>query len=391
MAPARVRMLRAAAVVLALALVAAGVTWGVTRSGRSSDLTVMTRNLYLGGDINRPIVAAAGQTGAAALLSLAHANHELRAVVDRTDFSTRSRLLAREIARTSPDVVALQEVALWRRGPLELDQLGVPNADQVDLDFLAILQQSLDREGVGYDVVTEQTETDVEAPAFTGSPLDGTVADARDVRLTLRDVILVRTGADLIVAGQGGGQYRARVDVGLGGLPFTILRGYTWIDLRLHQGMVRVVDTHLESQSADLALAQAQELLTGPATGPGAAVVLCDCNSDPLRTEVRPGDRVPASAAYAAVVGGGFTDQWLSQPAPPPGAVTAVLSETVDDPTPARLDRRLDHVFARGAGRTTVTSVRGEITGVGPTDRDLASGLWASDHAGVVMRLRVSG
>ena len=389
MTAARLRTIRIAAVVVILGLVAAGATWRVTRPGPAVELTVMTRNLYLGGDINRPIAAAGGQTGSAAVLSLANANDELRRVVDRTDFPTRSRLLAREIARTQPDVVGLQEVALWRHGPLQLDQLGVPNADQVDLDFLALLQQSLEREGVRYAVVAEQTGTDVEAPAFTGSPLNQTVADARDVRLTLRDVILVRRDAGLVVTGQGGGHYQARVEVGLGGLPFTVVRGYTWVDLRLPQGPLRVVDTHLESQSADLALAQARELLAGPASGPGATVVLCDCNSDPLRTETRPGDGVPGSSAYQAVVGGGLVDQWLSSPSAPASAVTAVLSETVDDPTPARLDRRIDHVFARSSDKTVVTSVRGEITGVGPADRDPVSGLWASDHAGVVVRLRV--
>ena len=75
-------------------------------------LTVMTRNIYLGGDINRPLRATAGKTGAAALVAFGNSNDELRAVVDRTAFPVRSKLLAAEIARQQPDVVGLQEVAM---------------------------------------------------------------------------------------------------------------------------------------------------------------------------------------------------------------------------------------------------------------------------------------
>ena len=88
----------------------------------------MTRNLYLGGNIDRPIRAAYDRTGAEGVLALGHANHELREIVDRTDFRTRSRLLAAEIAAARPDLVGLQEVALWRHGPMQLDKIGQLNA-----------------------------------------------------------------------------------------------------------------------------------------------------------------------------------------------------------------------------------------------------------------------
>ena len=86
-------------------------------------ITVMTRNLYLGGDINRPIQAALlaqaqGGTPQQVLGALANGSAVTRAIVDETDFTVRARLLADEIRRTSPDVVGLQEVALWRSGPV---------------------------------------------------------------------------------------------------------------------------------------------------------------------------------------------------------------------------------------------------------------------------------
>ena len=73
---------------------------------------------------------------------------ELRETVDHTDFATRSKLLAEEIAVTRPDLIGLQEVALWRRGPLQLDQIGRPDATVVDYDFLGILLADLAARGI---------------------------------------------------------------------------------------------------------------------------------------------------------------------------------------------------------------------------------------------------
>jgi hypothetical protein len=133
-------------------------------------VTVMTRNIYLGGNINRPIRAALERTGEQGVLALGHANHELREVVDRTDFATRSRLLADEIAAARPDLVGLQEVALWRHGPMELDRIGHANASQVDYDFLATLLADLANRGIRYEPAHVQQLSDVEGPAFTGNP-----------------------------------------------------------------------------------------------------------------------------------------------------------------------------------------------------------------------------
>ena len=41
----------------------------------------------------------------------------LWAEVQSTDFPVRSKLLAREIKQTKPDLIGMQEVAIWRRGP----------------------------------------------------------------------------------------------------------------------------------------------------------------------------------------------------------------------------------------------------------------------------------
>jgi hypothetical protein len=135
-------ILCAAAVISMSGLISGAGRSGYAASG-SPTLTVMTWNIYLGGNINRPIRAAFDRTGPEGVLALGHANHELRDVVDRTGFATRSRLLADEISAARPDLIGLQEVALWRHGPMQLDQIGRPNATEVDYDFLAILLADL--------------------------------------------------------------------------------------------------------------------------------------------------------------------------------------------------------------------------------------------------------
>ena len=127
-----------------------------------------------------------------------------RAIVDQTAFEVRSRLLADEIARTEPDLVGLQEVAWWRHGGLQLMQVGVRNATETDYDFLQILMDDLAAVGAHYVPVSIAPRADVEGPSFTGSPFNGTMgADARDVRLTMRDVVLMHVEDGLSVTGEG--------------------------------------------------------------------------------------------------------------------------------------------------------------------------------------------
>lgn len=366
------------------------------RSGehRRDPLTVMTRNLYLGADINRPVVAAAtaealGQSPQQILVALGNATYETRAIVDQTNFPVRVRLLAREIARTRPDLVGLQEVALWRSGPLELTNVGVANAEQVDYDFLALLLDALRAEGVHYRAVSVGMRADVEAPSFTGSPFDGSIgADARDVRMTMRDVILKRADRRLRVTDSGDEIYVYNLSVTVAGATLSFDRGYQWVDVALGHRDVRFVNTHLEAFSSDLALAQANELLTNAAPTDQDVVFVCDCNSDPLNSSIKPHDTVPHLAPYQLITSSaGFTDEWL-QWAPAEQGWTSGLSETVDDDSAAGFDHRIDMVFARTATGAGLPVRWATVTGTDVADRDPATGLWPSDHGGVVMRLR---
>ena len=379
-----------AVIILCISAVISVVVVRENASGAPRTLTVMTRNIYLGGNINRPIRAALDRTGREGVLALGHANHELREIVDRTDFTTRSTLLAEEIVAARPDLVGLQEVALWRHGPMELDQIGRPNATEVDYDFLATLLADLAGRGVGYDIVHVQHESDVEAPAFTGNPFTGSAGLAEDVRLTDRDVILARSGAGIRIKGSGGSHYSRHFEVKLGNTTFPFVRGYAWADVAVGSARIRFITTHLESQSARLARAQAEELLNGPAGNTGlSTVIACDCNSNPASPAARSGLPLGSGAAYRLMTNDhGFTDLWLQEPAPAGPGNTAWLGELVNDDTPD-FERRVDLVLARSTPPQKVSVSRAEVTGNELNDRDPATKLWPSDHAGVTVQLRI--
>jgi endonuclease/exonuclease/phosphatase family metal-dependent hydrolase len=350
-------------------------------------LTVMTRNLYLGADIQRPLRAVAGLTDPnAIILALAHANAETREIVDQTSFPTRAGLLTKEIARTAPDVISLQEVALWRHGDLELNaNLGVPNAEAVDYDYLKILLADLHAAGLNYYAASVQEESDVEAPSFSGSPAG---ADAQDVRLTMRDAVLVNADAhDVTVVDTGGGHYSpaSTLTIPLAGKNMVFTRGYAWADLTVGAKRVRFIATHLEAFGSNFALGQAKELLAGPASKPGTTTIIaCDCNSDPLNASLSNG--VEHRAPYQWIVSHGFTDEWL-QWKPANQGFTSGFSERVNDPDNSKIDHRIDMIFARTPSGKPLAVTAGQVTGTSPSDQDLSSGLWPSDHGGVVLTL----
>ena len=138
----------ACAMALALTIAPAAAAEAAKPKKKPVDVNVMTRNIYLGGDIFRPIPA---QT----LDEFKKLAGELWVEVQGTDFPTRAKELAKEVKRTKPDLIGLQEVALWRRGPDGLTDGATTPATQVVYDFLATLRAELKRLGLKYAVGTK--------------------------------------------------------------------------------------------------------------------------------------------------------------------------------------------------------------------------------------------
>ena len=190
-----------------------------------SVVTVMSRNLYLGADLGPAI-------GADNVCEAIDAGGQILNDVDASDFPARAKLLAAEIASAKPDLVGLQEVALWRFQP-NSDFTGSP-ATTVRYDFLQLLLDEMAARGANYSVAVVQDEFDQELPADR----DGSDATNEficgadeDGRLTMRDAILVRNDRDIQVSNPQSGQFDELYEVVLGGaIPIDVERGWTSLE-----------------------------------------------------------------------------------------------------------------------------------------------------------------
>ncbi|MEU2614724.1 endonuclease/exonuclease/phosphatase family protein [Micromonospora sp. NPDC007271] len=313
-------------------------------------VAVMTRNLYLGGNLTPSIAAPT-------LPAFMAANAALLSHVDLVNFPARAALVAKEIRERDPDLVGLQEVALWRTGAI-----GDPApATQVRYDYLALLMAELAASGHPYDVAVVREEADLEGPAAAPHNVD--------VRLTMRDVVLVRHGGRIKVTGTSSGNYVNNLVFPLSavGGTATSTRGWTAVDAVLGSRSFRFVNTHLEAYHPGVRLLQAQELLRGPLNVPGRLILVGDLNSGPELPD--PDNRL----AYFALVAGRMVDTWpILHPGDP--GYTAGLGDDLTQPADD-VEHRIDMVLVRGS----VVPLASEVFG---TQRRTPDGRWASDHLG---------
>ena len=165
-------------------------------------------------------------------------------------------------------MIGLQEVALWRRGPDGVkDGSATPSTTTV-YDFLATLRAEL---GSRYRLGNVQNEADIEAPTNLGY----------DVRVTMRDAVLVRKRKGLRIRRKLGGNYAATFEVPTQIGTLSSRRGWTAIDGALRGKRFRFVDTHLEAFDDPARLAQARALAAGPLRKGGTVILVGDLNSDP--------------------------------------------------------------------------------------------------------------
>jgi endonuclease/exonuclease/phosphatase family metal-dependent hydrolase len=354
--------LAALAVVAALALVAPAADAKPRKHhAKPSDVTVMSRNIYLGGNIFGPLVA---QTPA----EFQRLAGVLWAEVQKTDFPTRAKLLAKEIKRVKPDLVGLQEVATWRTSPVPGDGQATP-ATQVVYDFLQILRTELKQAGLHYKVGSQQAEADIEAQIDAGY----------DIRLTMHDVILVKQRKGLKITKKSGKNYAFKLTVPTQGGPLTSQRGWTAVDGKLDGTPFRFVNTHLEAALDAARDAQATELVsaTGPLRTKKQLFVTGDMNSDPQGRESTAG-------AYNLLEGAGLVDGWTLLKGSDPGYSCCLDNSDLSDTTPAGFDHRIDFVFVK----PKLKALKGWVVGKTLAER-APNGLWPSDHAGVAVRFKL--
>ncbi len=352
--PKRAAHAVAAALAVALAGCGGGESRGATLLPYDDDgvLTVMTWNVYLGAHLAAALGAETPEEAVAATTRIWDR-------VNANDPRARADAIAAAIAAALPDVVGLQEASLWRtQTPGDAALGGGAPASAVASDALGLVRDALARRGLAYDPVPVLELLDVEGPIATGS----------DVRLTDRLALLVRSGVP--VANPRGGAFSpdALARITVAGRTFVVPQGWVALDVTIGGRSIAVYDTHLDSSDAVARAAQAAELAALVAAEPAAAVVLGDLNA-------RPGADAPSTLRAAA----GLEDAWAAVRAWDP-APTCCWPEDLSLSSPAP-DARVDYVLSRGLSVRTASAV-----GVEPADRT-ASGLWPSDHAGVVAAL----
>ena len=312
----------------------------------------MTRNLFLGADLT-PAYEALEEDPAALPVAVASIFNpgEPQGAVQRTDFALRAATLAQEIAAVEPDLIGLQEAAAWRTRPLAGDGLELVE------DHLVMLEAELERRGQRYRRVATAVVGDVELPSSAGLL----------VGLTNRLAILAREDGPEVRDPQSGnfdGTLPIQTPLG----PIGLARGWASVEVEDGDAALRFVTTHLEVASspaaAEAQLAQAEELLAGPAGTAGPVVLAGDFNA-------RPG-----SPGYERIRAGGFKDAWTSVDGNGSG-LTCCHRFPLDDRAD-RLRTRIDLILVRGGVVATEAFVIGEFE----------AGRWSSDHAGVVARLQ---
>jgi hypothetical protein len=333
-------------------------------------LTVMTRNVYPGFAAESIMAAPAEQIPLAAAVAWGK--------LQQTNFPERAGRLAAEILAHGPQVVGLQEVALYRvQLPGDAAFGGATPATTVAYDFLRILLDTLTAHGARYVALAGDTTSDIEMPAVTG--VDGSGNPTfMDIRYTDRDAILVR--ADVPHAAPQSGRYQAFIPFDLAGRPIGIHRGWGSVEATIAGTTYRFVNTHLEDLSVDVQVGQTTELLAMLADAAKPVVLMGDFNSDVIHG---------ATPTYAMLTAAGFVDVWATAHPGEPGA-SCCNAELLDNPT-ATYDQRLDLILVLGGPEQTgryVASAQAWLVGTTPAERT-AGGLWPSDHAGLVGVLRV--
>ncbi len=326
----------------------------------TESLVVMTYNVYVGADM-LPLL------GITNLLEVPGAVASLYDTVIASDFPGRAAAIASTIKAHQPHLIGLQEISLIRTQTPGDRLTGGEPAEEVVFDFLEILMNAFQAEGLNYQVAAKVENFDVEMPMSA----TGSFTEYEDVRLTDYDVILARD--DVVVSRPTQLNYTAMLS--LEELFISVARGYVAVDAMVAGITYRVVNTHLEaleesSVMATVRIAQTEELVASLRDETLPIILLGDFNTV-----------APDGAAYKILLEAGYIDLWQMDSE---GTGNTCCQAPLLQNETSELYARIDQIFVRNL--ELPASVMTYTIGDQPSGR-LASGLWPSDHAGVVAHL----
>lgn len=334
-------------------------------SNRDRNLTVMTRNLDTGTDFGLILSASSPDAVPPAVTATF-------LEVLQSNMPGRAELVAAEIQGLKPDLIGLQEVSKLLVGkPFGLDGFNDPSnaAKTVLIDQLQLLMRALDRRGLHYKALAVQSNADLTLPAALSPTL------FFNVRLIDYDVVLVRS--DLSVSEMKIEKVTAQhftttlVFPSLGEVP----RGWIAVDAKFRGQSYRFVTTHLETFDPPIQIGQTLELINGPLVTDRPVILAGDLNSDANH----PDD--PAAPAVSYLISAGMRDIW-HELHPADAGNTWPLHDEDAFTYPQKPFQRIDMVLMRGAGIAAIDDSRFGLT---PS----VTGLWPSDHAGVVASFKL--
>ena len=373
--PSQESNLRLRIVAAAIAIVALALPASAAAAKDDGNVEVMLRNLYLGAPIEQTLPPAQN------LDELTSLTADAIEYMERTNYPERVKLLAREILKEKPDLVGLNEAAIWRFDTTnpdgDLGQLwgfnGTP-AEEVRYDFLDMLLAEL---GGQYEIASVQQQFDGEVPVDErpndAHPESDDPDGHWDARLTMQDAVLARVGHGVKTSKPRGANYEAAFTPTIAGaveIPF--LRGWTSVEANVRGAKFRFIATHLESAADPSNTKQARELVSGPAKTNKDVVLVGDFNSDP---EGDAQDR----KAYNIVRKAGFVERQIKGP-----TYGHDMTLTVPDDQ-AGFQRKIDYIMVNNQ-KIKLDKQKSSKFGIdGPRT---PSGLWPSDHAGLFSSLR---
>jgi endonuclease/exonuclease/phosphatase family metal-dependent hydrolase len=312
----------------------------------SADVSVMTRNMYVGANLLPLATSAQGE-------QFERAAAERLAEIDSSEPDARMKVMAEEIVRANVDFVNLQEATAWYTGPKN-DPARSP---WTRWDYLGALKRELRALGRPYYVVTSDRPLDLEGPSSLGV----------DVRFKTGNAILLRKRSGIRVERAVSGAFPTQLSIptqAIGTVETT--RGFNYVDFTVDGERARLVNAHPEAFSADIRLAQVKELVAGPLDTRRRVILAGDLNTGPDLPKSE--DRAP----YAELAKAKFVDRR-----------TPLFNCCLND------DLRTgawDHIVDRIMTRPRLPLLRSFI---GSTSDTTPSGLLASDHGAVTSVLRL--
>jgi endonuclease/exonuclease/phosphatase family metal-dependent hydrolase len=315
---------------------------------------VMTRNVYVGADVDPIVEAAAAGASIEEIAGLVNVAFETLVL---TNYPERAGAFADEIKRHRPHLVGLQEISTIEAGPIALD-------------FLQILLDELAARNLDYRVAGIVNNIDAMIP---GGP-------AGLVRLADFDVVLAR--GDVEITNVQEQNYWAGLAFELGGVPLNINRGWVAVDAKIGKGSYRFFNTHLEPAVPEIQLLQVAELMDTISNVNIPAILVGDLNTWADGS---------GTSTYGMLKEAGYVDIWEKRVGRYETGLTCCHVYDLMNPT-QEFDRRIDFILVKNAQyashRFAIGPARAWVVGDEPRDRT-PSGLWPSDHAGLVAQFRL--